>query len=108
MGDFFVAPGGATERAMIGAGIILVTGELADLTKRGEVKVIAVAVEAIFGEILVVFNAVFGAEPLGLVPGLGFNLDKLNIRIVICLAQEIVAEFVEQQELSFVGFIFAV
>ena len=83
MGDFFVAPGCAAERAMIDAGVVLVAGELADFAKGGEVEVIAVAIEAIFGEIIVVLDAVFGAELLGLVPGLSLNLKEFDVCIVI-------------------------
>lgn len=74
MRGLFVAPSGAAERAVIGAGVILVAGELAVFTEGGEVEVIAVAVEAIFGEILVVFDAVFIAELVGFGPGLRLNL----------------------------------
>ena len=86
MGDFFVAPGGATERAVVGAGVILVAGELAVFTEGGEVKVIAVAIEAIFGEILVVFDAIFIAELVGFGPGLRLNFEEFDICMVVVFA----------------------
>ena len=42
-------------------------------------EVIAVAVEAIFGEIFVVFDAILGAELFGFGPGFGLNLEELDI-----------------------------
>ena len=72
-------PGGAAERAMIEAVVVLVARELTDFAKGGFVEVLAVAVEAIFGEIFVIFDAVFCAERLGLCPGFGFNLDKFDV-----------------------------
>ena len=86
MGDFFVAPGGAAEWAVIGAGVILVTGKLAVFAERSKVEVIAVAVEAVFGEILVVFDAVFVAELAGLGPGLRFNFEEFDICMIVVFA----------------------
>ena len=86
MGDFFVVPGGAAEWAVIGAGVILVAGELAIFTEGGVVEVIAVAIEAVFGEIFVVFDAIFVAELVGFSPGLRFNFEELDIGMVIGLA----------------------
>lgn len=72
-------PGGAAERAMIEAVAVLVARELADFTKRGLVKVVAVAVEAIFSKIFVVFDAVFSAELFRLSPGFGLNFEEFDI-----------------------------
>lgn len=101
MGDFFVAPGGAAEWAVIGAGVVLVAGELAVFTERSVVEVIAVAVEAVFGEIFVVFGAIFGAELLCFSPGSRFDFEELDICMVVVLADQIVAELVKQEELGF-------
>lgn len=83
---FFVIPGGAAKRAVVVAGVVLVTGELAVLTERGEVEVIAVAIEVIFGKILIVFGAIFGAEFFGFGPGAGLDLEKSDVGMVICFA----------------------
>ena len=83
---FFVAPGGAAKRAVVFASVVLVTGELAVFTERGEVKVVAVAVETIFGEILIVFGAIFGAEFLSFGPGASLDLEKFDVGMVICFA----------------------
>lgn len=96
MGGFFVAPGGAAEWAVIGAGVVLIAGELAVFTERGEVEVVAVAVEAIFSEILVVFDAVFIAELVGLGPGARFDFEEFDICMIVGFLDEIVAELVEQ------------
>ncbi len=101
VGDFFVAPGGAAEWAVVGAGVILVAGELAVFTEGGEVEVIAVAIEAVFGEIFVVVDVVLGAEFLCFSPGARFDFEELDIRTVVVLADQIVAELVEKEELSF-------
>ena len=69
----------AAKRAMIEAVVVLVARELTDFAKGGFVEVIAVAIEAIFGEIFVVFDVVFGAEFFRLGPGFGFNLDKFDV-----------------------------
>ena len=86
MGDFFVAPGGAAEWAMISAGVILVAGELADLAEGGVMEVVAVAVEAVFGEILVVFDAVFGAEFFCFGPGFGLDFEEFDVGLVVIFA----------------------
>ena len=85
MRGLFVAPGGTAERAVIGAGVVLVAGELAVFAEGSEVEVVAVAIEAVFGEILVVFDAVFIAELVGFGPGLRFNLEEFDIGMVIGL-----------------------
>ncbi len=74
-----VIPLGATEWAMVMAGVILIAGELTILTKGRIVKIISVTIEAIFDEILVIFDAVLLAEVFSLDPSSGFNLDKLDI-----------------------------
>ncbi len=108
MGDFFVAPGGAAEWAVVGASVILVAGELAVFAERSVVEVIAVAVEAVFGEIFVVFDAIFGAEFLCFSPGARFDFEELDICMVVVLADQIVAELVEKEELGFGVGIFGV
>ena len=52
-------PGGAAERAVIASLFVLIARELADLTERGGVEIISVAVEAVFGKIFVVIQPVF-------------------------------------------------
>ena len=47
-------PSGAAEGAVISAGVVLIAGELAVFAKRRVVEVVAVAVETVFGEILVI------------------------------------------------------
>ena len=64
-------------------------------------EIVAVAIEAIFGEVFVVFDAVFGAEFFGLSPGFGLDFEEFDIRVVICFAEEIVAELVEKEKLGF-------
>lgn len=64
-------------------------------------EIVAVAVEAIFGEVFVVFDVVFGAEFFGLSPGFGLDFEEFDIRVVICFAEEIVAELVEKEKLGF-------
>ncbi len=41
---------------------------------------VAVAVEVIFGKILIVFDVVVSADFAGFGPSEGFNLDELDIR----------------------------
>ena len=108
MRGLFVAPSGAAERAVIGAGVILVAGELAVFTERGVVEVIAVAIEAVFGEIFVVFDVVLGAEFLCFSPGARFDFEEFDIRMVVVLADQIMAELVEKEELGFGVGIFGV
>ena len=72
-------PGSTAERAMIEAVFVLIAGELADFTERGVVEVVAVAVEAIFGKVLIVFDVVFGAEFFGFGPGFCFDFDKFDV-----------------------------
>ena len=108
MGDFFVAPGGAAEWAVIGAGVVLIAGELAVFAERGEVEVVAVAIEAILSEVLVVFDAIFGAELAGFGPGACFDFEELDIRMVVGFLDEVVAELVEQQKIGFIRLVFAV
>jgi len=85
MGGFFVAPGCAAERAMVGAGVILVAGELADLAEGGVMEVVAVTIEAIFGEVLVIFDAVFGAEFFCFGPGFGLDFEEFDVGAIIGL-----------------------
>ena len=94
-------PGGAAEWTVVAAALVLVARELADFTEGSVMEVVAVAVEAIFGEIFVVFDAVFGAKFLGLSPGFCLDFEEFDIRIVICFAEEIVAELMEKEELGF-------
>ena len=72
-------PRGAAEWAVIVSGFILVAGELAVFAERGRMEVIAVAVEAVFGEIFVVRNAEFFAEFAGFGPGFCFDFKQLDI-----------------------------
>ncbi len=72
-------PGGAAERAVIAAALVLVARQLADLTERSVVEIITIAVEAIFGDIFVIFDAVFGAEFFGLGPSFGLDFDELDV-----------------------------
>ncbi len=94
-------PGRVTERAVVVAAVVLIAGELAVFTERGEVEIVAITIKAILGEIFVVFEAVFFAEVFSFRPGLGFNLEELDICMVICFTDEIVAEFVQEKELGF-------
>lgn len=64
-------------------------------------EIVAVAIEAIFGEVFVVFDAVFGAEFFGFRPGFSLDFEEFDIRVVICFAEEIVAELVEKEKLGF-------
>jgi len=72
-------PGGATERAMIEAMAVLVARELADFAKRSFVEIIAIAIEAIFGEVFIVFDAILRAELFRFGPGFSLNLKELDI-----------------------------
>ena len=72
-------PGGATERAMIEAMAVLVAGELADLAEGGVMEVVAVTIEAIFGEVFIVFDAILRAELFRFGPGFSLNLKELDI-----------------------------
>ena len=87
-------PGRVTERAVIVAAVVLIAGELTVLAERGVVEIITVAVESILGKIFVVFEAVFFAEVFSFRPGLGFDLEELDICMVICFTDEVMAEFV--------------
>ncbi len=89
-------PGGAAERAVIAAALVLVARKLADFTEGSVVEVVAVAIEAIFGKIFVIFDAVFGAEFFSLGPSFGLNFEELDVRMIVVLAQEVVPEFVEE------------
>ena len=64
---------------MVAAVLVLIARELADFTEGSAVEVVAVAIEAIFGEVFVVIDAVFGAERLGFSPGFCLNFKELNI-----------------------------
>ena len=94
-------PGGTTERAMIAAALVLIARELAVFAERSVVKVVAVAVEAIFGEIFVIFDLIFGAKFFGLSPGFCLDFKEFDVCMIICFAKEIVAELVEKEKLSF-------
>lgn len=94
-------PRGAAEWTVVIAATILIAGELAALAERGVMEVIAVAIEAIFGEIFVVCDCVFLTEFFGFCPSFGFDFEELDICVVICFADEVVAELVEQEELCF-------
>ena len=54
---------------------ILIAGKLAVFTERSKVKPIAVAVEAILGEIFIIWDIVIGAELAGALPGARFDFD---------------------------------
>lgn len=69
-------------------------------------EVVAIAVEAIFGEIFVILEIVFLAEFVGFGPGFGFDFEKLDVCKVIGFVNEIVTEFVEKEKLSFVVVVF--
>ena len=88
-------PGRATERAVVVAAVVLIAGELAVFTERGEVEIVAITIKAILGEIFVVFEAVFFAEVFSFRPGLGFDLEELDICMVICFADEVMAKFMQ-------------
>ena len=94
-------PGRVTERAVIAAAVVLIAGELAVFTERGEVEIVAITIKAILGEIFVIFEAVFFAEVFSFRPGLGFDFEEFDIRMVICFTDEIVAEFMQEKELGF-------
>ena len=94
-----VFPISVTERAMVVAVIVLIASELTVFTEGSVVKIIAIAIKAIFSEIFVVCDCVFLTEFFGFCPSFGFDFEELDIRAVICFADEIVAEFVEQEEL---------
>jgi hypothetical protein len=51
-------PGGATERAVVVAAVILIARELTGFTEGSLMEEVAVAIEAIFSEIFVVFYLV--------------------------------------------------
>ena len=68
-------PGGATESAVIEAGVVLVAGEVAVFAKRSDVEPVTVGVEVILDEIFVPFNAVARTETAGGCPGFGFNAE---------------------------------
>ena len=89
-------PGKAAERAVIGAGFVLIAGELAVFTERNDVEPVAVSVEVVFGEIFIPFNAVFRAEFFGFGPGFRFDTDKLDVAGIGVFLEEIVAELVEK------------
>ena len=89
-------PFGATHRAMINAGFILVAGELAVFAERNDVEPVAVSVEVIFGEIFIPFNLISGAELFSFGPGFGFDADELNVACVGVFLEEIVAELMKQ------------
>ena len=72
-------PGGAAERAVIEAVAVLVARELADFAEGRVVEIIAVTVEAIFGEIFVVFYPILATEIFGFSPGFGFNFEEFDI-----------------------------
>ena len=79
---------------MVEAGVVLVTGEVADVAKRGGVEPVAVAVEVVFGVIFIPLDGVAVAELVGFGPGAGFNLNEFDVARVGLVADKIVAEFV--------------
>ena len=68
-------PCGAAERAVVEAGVVLIAGEIAILTERGNVEPVAVGVEMILGEIFVPFDAILRAKLVRLRPGFGFDTE---------------------------------
>ena len=72
-------PGGAAERAMIAAALVLVARELADFTEGSVMEVVAIAIEAIFGEVFVIFDLIFSAEFFGLSPGFCLDFEEFDI-----------------------------
>lgn len=89
-------PGGAAERAVIEAVAVLVARELADFAEGSVMEIVAIAVEAVFGKIFVIFYPILATEFFGFGPRFGFNFEKLDIRMVVVLVQEVVTEFVEE------------
>ena len=77
--DAGALPGGAAEWTVIAAMFILVARELADFTEGSVMEVVAVAIEAIFGEVFVIFDLIFSAEFLGLSPGFCLDFEELDI-----------------------------
>ena len=76
-------PCGATESTVVEAGVVLITGEVAILTERGDVEPVAVGVEVILGEIFVPFDAILCAEFVRLRPGFGFDTEQFNVAGII-------------------------
>lgn len=89
-------PFGATERAVIKAGLVLITGELAIFAERDDVEPVAISVEMIFGEVFVPFDAIFRAKFFGLGPGFGFDANEFDVASVGVFLDKIVAEFVKK------------
>lgn len=85
-----------TEGAVVGAGVILVAGEVAVWTEGGLIEIVAIAVETILGVVFVPFDVIVGGEFFGLLPGERFDLDELDVRGKIRTMNNIVADFVEQ------------
>ena len=86
---------------MVVAAVVLIAGELAVFTERGEVEIVAITIKAILGEIFVIFEVIFFTEVFSFRPGLGFDLEELDICMVICFADEVMAKFVQEKELGF-------
>ena len=86
---------------MIVAAVVLIAGELAVFTERGEVEIVAITIKAILGEIFVIFEVIFFTEVFSFRPGLGFDFEEFDVRMVICFADEVVAEFMQEKELGF-------
>ena len=77
--DAGASPGGAAEWTVVAAVFVLVARELADFTEGSVVEVVAIAIEAIFGEVFVIFDLIFSAEFFGLSPGFCLDFEEFDI-----------------------------
>jgi hypothetical protein len=96
-------PFGATESAMIEAGVILIAGEVAVFAERGDVEPVAVSIEVILGEVLVPFDAVLCAEFVRFGPSVRFDSQEFDITGIVIAFDEVMAEFVQKFERRGVG-----
>ena len=89
---------------MIVAVVVLIASELTVFTEGRIVKIIAVAVDVIFREILVIANLIIVTELASLRPGFCLNFKEFDIGGIICFANQKVAELMKKKELWLLGF----
>ena len=84
---------------MIGAGFVLIAGELAIFTEGDDVEPVAIGIEMIFGEVFIPFDVVLWAEFFGFSPGFGFDADELDVAFVGVFIEKEMAELMEEFKL---------
>lgn len=88
----------ATKWAMVIAGIVLIAGKIAILTKRNDVKPVAICIEMIFGKVAIPSDVVGWTKLGSLLPSGGFDANKLDVASVRILMNKKMSELVQKFE----------